>query len=426
MTPQKFGKGRRVRASAALLRKVTLTRGVLVNTPSKGSTVISKKVIAICAVVGVAVSGFALTIPAQAEPVAPSLAIVGSDTLEDVVNALVNGYTVGSSTPRAAADNKNFGSFDASGTTTIVTTTGGVRFGRPNGSGDGRKALLRSIDGTAFQATAQLYPNGAGGSASFAQYPGVSITGQVDMARASSLGTASATGVLLATPFGRDAISYVYDSGSAAGIESLTKDQLKLIFEGVTPVYASDGSTRIKAITPQTGSGTGSDWAGMISANKTTTASSVAAVPNYVSIGQEHDASTLPINTVMPMSASRWVAYNTGGSAQKKKTTTLMGTIDGISAVTGACTAVAVAAATGNLCTTMAPASPFYSSTFGRDTYIVVEYARRNQSDIAQLLDPTNPSSLTNTDTFAGSTGSIKAKFGFLAPSSTTAQRISG
>ena len=55
-----------------------------------------------------------------------------------------------------------------------------------------------------------------------------------------------------------------------------------------------------------------------------------------------------------------------------------------------------------------------------------VEYARINSSDakydanLFNLLDPSKTQSLTNTGTFASTTGAVKRKFGFLAPSSTT------
>jgi hypothetical protein len=57
-------------------------------TIGKESLVISKKSAAMAAIIGVALSGFALA-PAQAEPVSNSFSIVGSDTLEDVVNYIV-------------------------------------------------------------------------------------------------------------------------------------------------------------------------------------------------------------------------------------------------------------------------------------------------------------------------------------------------
>jgi hypothetical protein len=397
---------------------------VFTNHISKGITVIPKKVIALCAVVGVAMSGFALAVPAHADPVAESYSIVGSDTLEDVVGSLIQGTSITGSPVRSLVNNAASGSFDATGTPYIIAKTSGKRFGRPNGSGDGRKALLASINNTSFLASAQNYPNAVTGSTlAYPQVATTTIPGEVDLVRSSSGGTANVAGTMVRIPFGRDAIGYVYDSGSAAGIENLTVAQLKQIFEGVTPVYATDGTTRITAITPQTGSGTGADWAGMIAADKTLIGNSVNAGTN--GYGQEHDASTLGINKIMPMSASRFIAMNTGGSFPKMKATTVMGTIEGVTAVTG----------TG---VNMVPNATFYNApvnavNFGRDTYIIVEYARVTSGDakydanLADLVDPTKSTSLTNTSTSsAAKSGSVKLKYGFLAPSTITQTRISG
>ena len=74
------------------------------------------------------------------------------------------------------------------------------------------------------------------------------ISGTVDLSRASSGGLAAANGVLVQIPFGRDAISYVYDSASVAGIENLTIAQLKQVFEGQTPLVIN--GTTINAVTP--------------------------------------------------------------------------------------------------------------------------------------------------------------------------------
>ena len=425
MTPLQLGKGARVFGPGTSLQKSHLHSEVSTITTSKGPTVINKKVIALSAIVGVAMSGFALAVPAHADPVAESYSIVGSDTLEDVVGALIQGTSITGSPVRSLVNNAPSGSFDASGTPYIITRTSGTRFGRPNGSGDGRKALLASIDGTTtFTASAQVYPNAATGSTlSYPVVTGSTVPGEVDLSRASSSGTKSGTGVMVQIPFGRDAIGYVYDSGSAAGIENLTVAQLKQIFEGVTPVYATDGTTRITAVTPQTGSGTGKDWAGMIGAAAGTVTTSATSGAN--GFGQEHDASTLGINKIMPMSASRWIAMHTGGSFAKYKATTVMGTIEGIAAVSGTGAA-------------MVPNATFYNTTtggvnFGRDTYIVVEYARvtsgnaKYDANLADLLDPAKSTSLTNTSTSSASkAGSVKAKFGFLAPLSITQDRISG
>ena len=102
---------------------------------------ISQKVVALCAAFGVAVTGAAIAVPAVAEPVSNSYAIVGSDTLEDVVNGLVNGTNISGASVRSTVGGSTLGSFDATGNPCIITKPNGIRFGRPNGSGDGVKAL---------------------------------------------------------------------------------------------------------------------------------------------------------------------------------------------------------------------------------------------------------------------------------------------
>ncbi len=397
---------------------------------------ISKKVVALCATVGVAFSGFALAVPAHADPVSESYSIVGSDTLEDVVGSLIQGTSITGSPVRSLVNNAASGSFDATGTPYIITKTSGIRFGRPNGSGDGRKAMLASIDGvTAFNASAQRYPSTTAGSVAYPVVPGSSIAGTVDLSRASSSGTASTNGVLVQIPFGRDAISYVYDSASVAGIENLTIAQLKQVFEGQTPLVIN--GTTINAVTPQTGSGTGKDWAKMIGASTTLENAAAVVAGGTVSFGQEHDASTLAVNTIMPMSASRWIAMHDGGSYPKFLPTSLMASIEGVSAVTGTggTYSVTTGIVTGS---TLAPNATYYNmatngTNFGRDTYIVAEYARITpgngayDANLANLVDPTLSQSLTNTSTSNPSkAGSVKLKFGFLAPLGTTSVRISG
>ncbi len=62
-----------------------------------------KKVIAAAAAFGVAASLFAVASPANAEPVSSSYAVVGSDTLQDVLNALSNGTNISGSDVRSLA-----------------------------------------------------------------------------------------------------------------------------------------------------------------------------------------------------------------------------------------------------------------------------------------------------------------------------------
>jgi hypothetical protein len=384
--------------------------------------VISKKAIALCAAAGVAVSGFALVTPANADPVAESYSIVGSDTLEDVVGALIQGTSITGAPVRSLVNNAASGSFDATGTPYIIAKSSGKRFGRPNGSGDGRKALKASINGTdSFQASAQLVPAAGNTTYTLPQVPGVTIPGEVDLARASSSGTTDAAGIMVQIPFGRDALGYVYNTDSnCPDLGTLTTAELKTIFEGGDVTKCG---TIVRAVTPQVGSGTGKDWAGKIGA---TTANITTSVTNSINAwGQEHDASTLGTFKVMPMAATRWIAMNTGASYPKinkngANYVIAMGSIDGVAPVTGSGA-------------DMVPNQAYYDGSYGRDTYIVAEYARvtsgQNGFDqnLADLVDPTQSTSLTNTQTSSASkAGSVKKKFGFLAPSTTDRVRISG
>lgn len=334
--------------------------------------------------------------PAHAEPVSNSYSIVGSDTLEDVVNALANGTLITSSSVRSTVNNTTIGSFDATGSPYITTKSTGTRFGRPNGSGDGVKALSRSIDGAAYTSGT------AGGPAS------VVIAGQVDIARSSSGGTVNAAGELLYVPFGRDAIAYAY-KGSATGIDTLTASQMKSLYECSAGFQI--GGVTVTPIIPQAGSGTRKDFLSKI--GSTETLMKTISEAGCVVEGQEHDATTLTAESVMPMAVSRWIAMNTGASYDKRGTGTLGSLVSGISPVSG----------TG---TTMVPEASYYAdTTWGRDTFLVVENARvetgnaKFDAGLAALLDSSSATALTNSSsTLSTKAGAVKKKFGFLAPTS--------
>jgi hypothetical protein len=375
----------------------------------KESLVITKKIAAIFAVLGVSITGALVSSPAISEPVANSFAIVGSDTLEDAVNGLVNGSNRSGANIRTTAGGISLGSFDATGTPCIITKPNGIRFGRPNGSGAGRTALSRSIDGAPYTSNTLTCPDNTSRI----------ITGQVDIARSSSSGTTNAAGTLIQVPFGRDAIAYAYHSGSTAtGIASLTKAQLETIFK--CDFVPEAGQPNIIPVVPQSGSGTRSDWLGklgILEANLETVAKGGCVIE-----GQEHDGTSLTAaNMVMPMSASRWVAMNTGATVAKIGSAVIAGIAD------------VAAAPVINSGVTMEPNPTYYSnSTWGRDTYLVVEFARVDITNtakydpfLAAVMDPSIINSLTNTSDLARSrSGSLKKKYGFLAPASSTAQRI--
>jgi hypothetical protein len=364
-----------------------------------------KKVVALGAALGVVVAGLAIAAPASADPVSNGYVLVGSDTLDAASNALANGTTVGGSALRVTAGGNNIASFDAFGSTTIQAKPNGPYFGRPQGSGDGVKALSRSIDGAAWN------KNGVS----------VSIAGQVDIARSSS-GPASAnpSGPLLYVPFGRDAVSYAYKLGagvtSASGIENLSRDQLTQIYNGT---LTSIGGVTVAPKLPQDGSGTRSFWLKAISV---TTPSGVpdAGTTTLQENNATAFAATAAPNTVaiVPFSAAAWIAQSNNVAPNTIGTSAVqLGSIGGAAPFTG----------TGS---TLVPESAFYSSsTFGRDTYMVVENARvetgnaKYDAGLAALINPTLAKSLTNFSASPAASGAVKKKFGFLAPSVATTQR---
>jgi len=366
---------------------------------------VNKKVIALCATVGVALSTVAFAAPALAEPVSGSYVVVGSDTLQDALNALANGSSISGSAVRSTAGGKAIGSFDATGSVGIQTKTNGVRFGRPNGSSDGVKALSRSVDGAAYTSGT------VGGPAA------VVITGQVDIARSSSGpgSSANADGPLLYVPFGRDALTYAH-TGPAASFDTLDLATLTGIFNcSITTV----GGVAVTPVIPQAGSGTRTDWLSKLSLTSAYSTSN----PSCVVVGQEHDTKNLadgsafPANAITAMSAAQWVAQNTGAGINR------IGTVNPVrigSPVAG------IPATTGTGVSTVPNATFYANSTWGRDTYVVVEYARvqvgnaKYDSALDGLIASSAGQSLTNAGTFASTAGATKKKFGFLAPGSTT------
>lgn len=356
----------------------------------------TKKYIAATAAFGVAATLLA-TVPtaAHAEPVA-TFAAVGSDTLQDAMNALANGTNISGSSVRSTAGTATFGNYDATGSANIQTKSGGVLFGRPNGSGDGHKALSRSV---VAAGNPNVYTSGTAGS-----IQGVDIRGQVDIARSSSAPSNNPGGPLRVVPFGRDALSYAYN-GDPAVLGNLTQQQLKEIFEGDLTMI---GSTPVSPVIPQPGSGSRSDWMSKIG-----TASNGSDLKPGIRIGQEHDSHDLAAGEIMPMSVAQWVSQNTGAGINRIGPNVRIGSpIAGVEATTGTGTATA-------------PNQAFYSDAhWGRDTVIMVEEARvavgsgTYDARLANLVS-NQTAKLGNTQSALPSqAGSVKKKFGFLAPAS--------
>ena len=363
-----------------------------------------KKAVALSTAIGVAIAGLAFAGSASAEPVSNSYVLVGSDTLQDSTNALLNGTSVSGSNVRVfTASGSSIGSFDAFGTPAIQTKPGGAFFGRPSGSGAGVNALRASITGNPYSGNAAV--------------PARAISGQVDIARSSSgPGTnANAAGKLLYVPYARDAVAYAYKGGTAAW-SNITATQLKQIFDG--SLTSIDGVT-VHPRLPQAGSGTRNFFLPAIGyAAGTTSAPGVSDTGNTT---PENDATVLAAGDIIPFSVASWVAQANGVTGTDSTTTAnvaLGSPITGTVAYTGTAPA-------------LVPNSAYYSNgSFGRDTYLVVEYARVNSADPAYDADlatlvnaPASASSLVNFGTFSSTPGAVKKKFGFLAPSTTATQR---
>jgi hypothetical protein len=391
-----------------------------------------KKTAAVITVVGFTLAGLAISsIPANAfDPVSNGYTIVGSDTLEDAVGALVNGTSVtGTGVRTTASDSSTLGSFDATGTGTIITKPYGIRFQRPNGSGDGRAALDAQINSTPY-------------TSSFGDrdstYDAVSLTNTpIDIVRSSSGGTAASgtSGLLARYTFGRDAIAFAYGTAVVPGTNGfISKDNMKLIYQCDTTALTAFNVDF--AIVPQYGSGTRNDFSvkiglgtknadGTVSDPWPVTGNGSTGSGSYscIKVGQEHDASKLAAKEIMPMSASRWIAMKNNVSYNKSGTAQLGSLVSGSSSVL-------------NTNGVYTPVVSYYKdSTWGRDTYLFVDKRRVDSTNakydavLKALFDYTDETSLTyqgNTvygdmtavPTFGAYTSAaVKLKFGFLPAS---------
>ncbi len=416
-----------------------------------------KKIVASVAALGCAFAAFSTGAAVQAEPVSNSYSIVGSDTLEDVVNAIVNGTAITGATVRVTQNGATLGSFDATGTPYVITKPGGVRFSRPNGSGEGFNALSSSMYEGATAAnnffTSATYQgvgavNATGNSSMPAGLKNVNVFGQVDIARSSSgdpktttrTGT-EADATIVRVPFARDAIALAFTPSLAAAVCAagqdgdagtpcvpyLTEAQLKSLFESTdASPFVTIGTTNVpaKGIIPQAGSGTRKDFLIKIASSTSTgtesAALTAAVTAGRVAVGQEHDATNAAMtgDAVMPMSASRWIAMQNGASFDKSGTAVIgsvyTATTLGASPVSGTAPA-------------LSPSTTYYAdATWGRNVYLFVERARiesgnaKYDENLAALLAPAN-NKLSNTEiTGASKVGKVKLLFGFLAPSSTS------
>ncbi|MFG2939662.1 Ig-like domain repeat protein [Streptomyces sp. NPDC048282] len=346
----------------------------------------------------VVAGGLALATPAVADPDAGAfrqLVGVGSDTTQDVLNALAGDTVNGTSYSATAVKSTNgagIASYDAiepgtgSTTSTIKTRTDGPSFLRPNGSGNGRLALSEALTG-------DKYPTSAG----------VSISGQVDFARSSGGPSASGT-ALTYIPMARDAVG-VAVMGSA--LDTLTADQLHDIYSGtVTTVNGQTVHPRI----PQAGSGTRKFFLAAIGLTDATLSANVTTVQE-----NQANAALTEDGALVPFSVGSWIAQNNGVSPDYSTTAVAAGghlasvQLPGDTGATSPVTTV-----NGKL----SPVTAYYdNSTFGRDVYNVVPSRAIDTTSIffdKDLYDVFVTSGSHTAELASDAAEAVIAKFGFV------------
>lgn len=300
---------------------------------------------------------------AQADPIANGskslygqLSGVGSDTTQDVMN----GLQIAIGRVPTNGDWK-LASYDANKVGTIQTkSTGTTAICRPNGSGNGLKALNVAIGADDTEACVPF-----SGTTSLWNLAGeTNVTGQFQFSRSSSGPTVVSDGVVAYVPFAKDAMGYAVASNSvmpeltvgsstdAADLNGETPESLWAIYNcAATRIITKTGvdaklvdnsytlgdgesSTRIRAYLPQSGSGTGDFWQGKTGAKfgigstvancverKAYVAGDASAVgdgnntftssADYTGISvQEHSGEALQGNpgAITPFSIPKWIA----------------------------------------------------------------------------------------------------------------------
>jgi hypothetical protein len=327
---------------------------------------------------------------------------MGSDTTQDVMNALAGRAGSSLYTPIVTATDKaQLVSWDALNPSNptdecLTAGTGAPAMQRPNGSGNGARALSRKADGTSWSV-------GKCGATA-----GVSGAGlKIDFARSSSgPGTNTATTDLTYIPFGRDALATAYwtPAGQTEIKTDFTFAELNTIYNtnasaGVSalPTVSIGGvSVKVLACGLQTGSGTKTTWDGFVGTN-TTNEPNATKVCNdlaftsgdgVLQVGgtrmQENDAPALASKgqafadanpgekfiAIAAFSASAWVSKSKGLATPSPVGTNVALATMSSDALTGGANLGAPTTGSGS---TAAPSATYYASTkFGRDVYNIV------------------------------------------------------
>ncbi len=291
--------------------------------------------------------------PSSADPKQFSAAVgVGSDTTQDILNALAGHANSNNFTPAqssAASGKRQIASWDALGTPCITPKAPGATILRPNGSTVGRRALSRAIDGGTFgDATCGIKP----------------VSGLVQFARSSAGPSGSGTD-LTYIPFGRDALSFAYYANGVTPVTTLTSAQLTSLFSTGPQTI---GGVEIVPCSIQVGSGTFAFWN---TALGVTAAQMATATTTCGATIQENDALGLATRGQQPafagkqlvigFSAANFISQSNGVAASQLAPGVDLGAID------------ALGKPYAGVAPSTTPSATFYASTtYGRDVYNVL------------------------------------------------------
>lgn len=233
---------------------------------------------------------------AQADPIgAPTyreLAGVGSDTTQDVDNALAQAITIGGVKP--------LGSYDATGSANITTkdpaTLPACTIPRPFGSGAGKTALINSKNANA----------GAG-------------DGCLQFSRSSS--APSGSNGLTYIPFAVDSISYGVTNTSDIS-RNLSKSDLQQYYQCNPAFVGASAPYDVTPMLPQAGSGTRIYWVAQMGITEAQIAGgTLGCLINGVKNGQpieEHTGTVLDDKSIVPFSIGQFNSQATQTIADKR------------------------------------------------------------------------------------------------------------
>jgi len=232
----------------------------------------------------------------------------GSDTSEEIMNALSDVVTIGGNKV-ISSWNASGGAFTSRPTGCAYSATGGTAPVRPNGSGQGRTALIAS------------------------ETVGSPTEGCLDFARSSSVGGTAGSN-LTYIPFAKDAVAFAVTAASNLP-KQLTLADLKAMYDCTYPGFEDNSPTAgwqstFKALLPQSGSGSRDFfYTTVLGYSASTLTGDPATVRGCVSDEkdrsgrgdytnsngiQEHRANVLDNNSIVPVSIAQYIAQATGTS----------------------------------------------------------------------------------------------------------------